>query len=133
MKNSETNFKKLAQEWFDRADDDLLFAKAGFKETKISHNACFLSQQVAEKYLKGYLTNCGINPPRVHNLLKLLDKIASIDKNFKEMTDDCILLNPYYNPARYPDDVMIEYSEGQAKEALSAAEKIVDFVKKKIY
>ncbi|MCG2689697.1 hypothetical protein L6252_00205 [Candidatus Parcubacteria bacterium] len=30
------NSKKLAQEWFSRADDDLLFAKAGFKETDIA-------------------------------------------------------------------------------------------------
>ena len=51
------NSKKLAQEWFSRADDDLLFAKAGFKETDIAADACFLSHQAVEKYLKGLIVH----------------------------------------------------------------------------
>ncbi len=131
MKNK-NNYQKLAQEWFRLAEDDFLFAKAGYKETKISRSACFLSQQVAEKYLKGFLVCRGIEPLRIHLLLQLLDKIAEIDFSFKKIRDDCHLLDNYYNPARYPDDMSLEYSPRQAQEALKAAERIRDFVLKKV-
>jgi len=42
------NYKKLAQEWFDRGRDDLLFAKAGFKETGIARDAC-LKEKIKAK------------------------------------------------------------------------------------
>lgn len=126
------NNQKLAQEWFDLAEDDFLFAKAGYKETKIPRNTCFLSHQVAEKCLKGFLVSRSIEPIRIHLLLKLLDKIIEIDASFKEIADDCRLLDNYYNPARYPDDLGLDYSQKQAKEALRAAENIKSFVLAKI-
>jgi len=46
---------KNSEDWFRRADGDLAFAKAGFNESKVPSLACFLSQQIAEKYLKGFL------------------------------------------------------------------------------
>lgn len=40
------------------------------------------------------------------------------------LKDDCILLNDYYIETRYPLDVPIDYSKKEAREALSAAERI---------
>lgn len=127
-----SNRQKLAQEWFNLANEDFLFAKAGYKESKIPRNACFLSHQVAEKYLKGFLVSQGIEPPRIHLLLQLLDKVIKCDASFRKIRDDCHLLDNYYNPARYPDEARLDYSDKQAKEALEAAQRVKDFVWEKI-
>lgn len=118
--------------WFSKADDDLKFAKAGFRETKIPSDACFLSQQVAEKYLKGFLINQGKNFKRTHNLLKLLNSCAKIDKSFKKLFEDCKGLNIYYIEARYPDDILINYTINEAKNALRYAENIINFIQEKV-
>ena len=60
------DYQKLTEEWLKRANDDFLFAKAGFEETDIAMSTCFLAHQSVEKYLKGYLVNNGIEPERIH-------------------------------------------------------------------
>lgn len=53
MANNNLN---IAKEWFARASDDELSCEALFKEKVSPGNICFLSQQMAEKYLKGLLS-----------------------------------------------------------------------------
>ena len=125
------NYKKLAQEWFDKANNDLLFAKAGWKETNISSIACFLSQQVVEKYLKGFLTSKAIEPERTHNLTKLLKKCIKVDRDFEKFTKQCEVINKYYIESRYPLDIPQNYSKKQVREAFEIAENIIFFIKKK--
>jgi len=57
MKNRKNNNrKKLANEWFLKARDDELSAKDILTDREgAASTVCFLSQQMAEKYLKGYL------------------------------------------------------------------------------
>jgi len=124
--------EKFIQNWFLVAADDLRFAEAGYKETKIARDACFLCHQSAEKYLKGFLISTSQDPPRVHLLLRLLDIAISQDDSFRAVEESCRLLDNYYNPARYPDDVSGEYSATQAEEALMAAQKVKQFVMSKI-
>ena len=124
------NYRKLAQEWFDKADNDLLFAKAGWKETNISSIACFLSQQVVEKYLKGFLTSRAIEPERTHNLTKLLKGCIKIDRNFERFIKQCEIMNKYYIESRYPLDMPQNYSKKQVKEAFKTAENIIFFIRK---
>ena len=128
----EPNRKKLAQRWFARADSDLLFAKKGFEETGIPYSACFLAQQIAEKYLKGFLISENIRPKRTHVLPDLLEECLKLDENFSQLKEECRFLNQFYNPARYPDDLQIDFSKDAAEKALGAAEEIIDFIKKKI-
>ena len=124
--------EKFIQNWFSVAADDLRFAEAGFKETKIARDACFLCHQSAEKYLKGFLISVNQEPPRVDLLLRLLDIAIGKDSSFRMMEESCRLLDNYYNPARYPDDVSGEYSATQAEEALGAARAVKDFIMTKI-
>ena len=124
--------EKFIQNWFLVAADDLRFAEAGYKETKIARDACFLCHQSAEKYLKGFLISTSQDPPRVDLLLRLLDIAIGKDSSFRMMEESCRLLDNYYNPARYPDDVSGEYSATQAEEALMAAQKVKQFVMSKI-
>jgi len=127
MKNKDS---KNLEDWFKKADNDLVFAKAGFKETKIPSIACFLSQQVVEKTLKGFLLSKDKSFKKTHNLINLLDKCVLSNEELGKFYEACRKLNKYYNPARYPDDVFIDYTEEDATEALELAEKITLFIKK---
>jgi len=44
MNDSCRKTKILSQRWFKMADEDLLFAKAGWKESGISRHTCFMCQ-----------------------------------------------------------------------------------------
>ena len=121
---------KNSKDWFKMADDDLKFAKAGFRETKIASDACFLSQQVAEKYLKGFLIRNGRDFEKIHDLIKLLKQCSFVEKNIINLLKDCKKLNKYYNPARYPDNIFTDYNEKDGKEAIKSAENIIKFIKK---
>ncbi len=127
------NYKKLAYEWFCKADDDLLFAKAGWKETKITSDACFLCQQAIEKYLKGFLIFYKIKPERIHDLRKLLSECVKINDNLKQFEEECKILNDYYVSSRYPGGEIFSFKKEQAKEALESAEEIMEFIKKIIF
>ena len=89
---------------------------------------CFLAQQMAEKYLKGFLVfSCG-KLEKVHDLIKLLNECKKINPDFDDLEDECILLNDYYIETRYPLDAPVDYSRKEARAALTAAESIGKFV-----
>jgi HEPN domain-containing protein len=67
--------RTLAKEWYRKAEDDLLSVRAILKEGAPS-TACFLSQQIAEKYLKGHLVFLAAPFPKVHDLLELETLLA---------------------------------------------------------
>lgn len=62
---------KEHEEWLDRAESDLQFAKIGIREGFYGH-ASFLCQQAVEKALKGYLVLKAGGYPRIHTLTDLL-------------------------------------------------------------
>ena len=61
----------LPGQWLDKAEEDLTVARLVLKEGHYSH-ACFLSQQCAEKALKGVLLAKANLYPRTHKLVELL-------------------------------------------------------------
>lgn len=61
--------KKLAEEWFSKAKDDEMSAKDILQDREgAASTVCFLAQQMAEKYLKGYLVFQGKDFPKIHQL-----------------------------------------------------------------
>lgn len=126
------NSKKLANEWFQKADDTWSFTQAGWQETQISSEACFGCQQTVEKYLKGYLITQGIKPERTHILSDLLVECRKIDKDFEEIVGECEVLTEYYNPARYPMDVPGSFPQEKGEEAIKMTQKVIGFIKSKI-
>ena len=78
------NRQKLAKEWFDSANSDFLYAEIGLKHKLIFPQIAFLSQQIAEKYLKGFLVLHGIKPPRVHDLPILLQECSRINSHLEK-------------------------------------------------
>ena len=126
------NRKKLAGEWFSKAGDDYKSAKVVLEEGGYYGTTCFLSQQIAEKYLKGFLVFHNKKFQKIHDLVKLLNECKKVDKSFKKLEEECILLNEYYIETRYPLDAPIDYSKEEAKIALDAVDKIINFISNKV-
>jgi HEPN domain-containing protein len=118
------NRKILAGEWFKKAGDDYKSAKVVLEEGGYYGTTCFLAQQMAEKYLKGFLVYSGGKLEKIHDLVKLLNECKKISRDFDAMANDCVLLNDYYVETRYPLDEPVDYSKKEAREALAAAERI---------
>lgn len=122
-----SNQQKLAKEWFNSANSDLLYAEAGLKEKTIFPQVAFLSQQAVEKLLKGFLILNGVNPPRIHELPKLLDECVKIDTKFESLRDACELLSGFYVETRYPPDIP-EFTKADIAKAFSEAKLIKEAV-----
>ena len=124
--------KKLSGDWFGKAGDDYKSAKVVLDEGGYYGTTCFLSQQIAEKYLKGFLVFYNERFHKIHDLVKLLNECKKVDASFKELEEECILLNEYYIETRYPLDAPVDYSKEEAKFALKAVDKIINFVSNNI-
>jgi HEPN domain-containing protein len=123
---------KLIQEWFQYAQNDLISARHLFEDLspKQIEIASYLSQQCAEKSLKGYLFFKDIEPPRIHNLVELCKLCMTYDETFLNMLDACSDLNPYGVAVRYPNELDVD--EEMAKSAINKADSIYNFCVEKI-
>jgi len=122
----------LPKQWLDRAAEDLIVARLVFKEAHTAH-ACFLSQQCIEKSLKAYLLVVTNTYPRTHKLVDLLGICQSVEPTFSQFLPDCIIVDQYYIPTRYPDGIPGGLPDGipgksEAVESIEAADKILQFV-----
>ena len=122
--------------WLQLAREDLLVAEIAEKEG-IHNQTCFHSQQAAEKALKGFLVAKGRPVPKTHILAQLIGICAAMDSDFEAFEVDCLNLDRYYVPTRYPDALPGSLPEGlpdakDAQQALGAARRIFDFVAGKL-
>lgn len=120
---------KLAKEWFAAGESDFLYAEVGLKENEIYPQIAFLSQQAAEKYLKGFLILNGIEPPRTHDLPMLLDKCLKINPELENLRDACELLSGFYLESRYPPDIP-DYTEEEITEAFNCGKFVKETIEK---
>ena len=97
---------------------------------KQSEVACYLSQQCAEKALKGYLLYKNSTPPRTHNLVELCQLCMSYDNTFSEILDECSDLTPYGVAVRYPNELAVD--DEIAQSALNKAKIVYGFCAGKV-
>ncbi len=113
--------RKHISEWFAKGDDDLYLASKAMQDKVYIPVGlvCFLCQQCAEKYPKGFLALHHTNAPKSHDLVFLVDLIK--DAAFVEaVRQNANTLNNYSVVPRYPgDDADIPVSK--AEEALTAS------------
>jgi len=124
----------LPQQWLDKADEDLVVARLVFQENHFAHT-CFLSQQSIEKALKAYLIAETNKYPRTHKLVDLLQLCLAREPEFLQFQADCVSVDQYYIPTRYPDGIPGSLPSGlpnakQAQKAMSAADAILQYVVK---
>lgn len=122
----------LVEEWFRKAQDDELIAQSILKHRDAPPSGvCFVSQQMAEKYLKAFLVKTRGKFPKVHVLEYLLTLSVEIDQSFEQLKKEVALLDTFYTPTRYPGDYL-ELSWKDAEEAFKAAIHIKEFVSEKL-
>lgn len=119
------------EEWLRRASDDERSAETLLREGGIPNTICFLSQQMAEKYLKAYLVAKQSRFPKIHTLDKLLKLCIKLDSSLDELKEEALFLSDFYITTRYPGDYP-EFSMKDANKAYQAALRVKDFVLAKI-
>lgn len=122
----------LVKEWFARGKADLEVAGITLRESQHYALVCFLAQQAAEKYLKGYLTVKNKKFRKTHFIAELIEIAVKSDKSFADLFMNAQHLDGYYIDTRYPVDWSRTYSEKDAQSALEDAREIIVFVKKRI-
>ena len=91
--------------WVEKAENDVL---------------CFHAQQMAEKYLKGYLISKKRKVEKIHDLISLLKQIEEFDSTFSIIRKELLSLNSYSVNPRYPDPSNI-IDKREAEEAFAEA------------
>ena len=119
--------KQIAKEWFDAALSDYQYAEVGLGEEHVFPQVAFLAQQAAEKMLKGFIISHGIEPPRIHDLTKLLDECVKQNSELEKLRDACETLTGFYIEVRYPPDVP-EYTKKEIQEAFNCATSVKDTI-----
>ncbi len=119
------------EEWVFKAEEDFDSADLLMhgREAPIAATACFHCQQCAEKYLKAFLVEHEVDFLRRHELIPLLDLCASVDKDFMVLLKDLRRLDSFAVSSRYPG---VRIKSQTAEEALKAAERVRDFIRKKL-
>lgn len=120
--------------WFVFADEDWLVAKM-VMENGIYNQVCFHCHQGVEKLLEGVLSASKKRIIKTHNLSELLGMVVEILPDIKTIEDDCVKLDRYYIPTRYPDALPGTLESGlpnmqDAQEAMRVLDKMNSLVKK---
>lgn len=125
-----------SQRWIDLAKEDEKIAELALK-AKLYNQVCFHCQQGAEKLLKAFLLKKKGKFPKIHSLTELLILASGVDKDLMRLKNDCLYLDQFYVPTRYPDAPLGSLPEGQpnkedAKKALEILAKIMKLATKEL-
>ncbi|GEM_PF-370300 len=121
---------KIWQEWMRKADNDELNAEVILKVREGTPNIVgVLSQQMAEKYLKGLLIFYKQDYPKIHDLVRIANLLEPFAPGIVDLSEKLKLneLSEIYIIDRYPSDIP-ELNWEQVKSALKTAQKIKKFV-----
>jgi HEPN domain-containing protein len=124
--------KEFVLEWLQYASNDLISARNLFEDLypKQTNRAAYLSQQCVEKALKAFFVVHDREPPKTHDLDKLVKLCQDIDGGFSQIQDDCRKINPYGTASCYPDEIAVD--EAIVKTLVGRAQKVYDFCIAKI-
>jgi HEPN domain-containing protein len=122
--------------WLEQAQEDLHWAR-DLAERGGYHVACFLSQQVGEKAVKGFLYAQGEEIVLGHSLERLCQQAVRWEPQFAVEVKRWAILDGYYVPTRYPNSVPDSiparvYTADAARDAVRLAEEVVSFVRDRI-
>jgi HEPN domain-containing protein len=115
--------------WLRKAHNDMLALDASLNAGAYDA-ASFHAQQAAEKYLKAYLIDAGIEYAFTHNLAKLVQLCADVDPSFSPLLPVVEPLTPYAVETRY--DYEFWPDETVAQDARASAMTVKDFVLSKL-
>jgi HEPN domain-containing protein len=110
--------------WMTRAYSNLRLAENGRSQDVMLEDLCFNAQQATEKALKAVCLLKGLEFPKTHSIVRLLDIIESGGVTIPETVKDADILTQYAVQTRYPSPVE-EITEEEYEEALSLAARVL--------
>lgn len=91
---------------------------------------CYLSHQRVEKFLKAFLAYHSVNPPKTHDLERLIALCIAIDPSFDQLLEDAKILRPYAIDIRYTSDKT--QADREAELVWNFSRKVGVFVKRRL-
>jgi HEPN domain-containing protein len=118
---------QYAKEWLEFSKMDLASAEHLLTMRPVPDEViCYLSQQSAEKALKGFIVLNNEIPPKTHNLLDLCLLCENYDAESKNVLQQLEYLNQFSVMPRYPRELSI--NDEDAKRAIQYAEIVYGFI-----
>jgi HEPN domain-containing protein len=119
---------EILQGWLNKGEEELRSAEylSTMHHPTPDETICYLCQQSAEKYLKGFLFLCDIEPPKTHDLIELITMCLPYNNNFSVLMPKAQVLTNYGVMPRYPNELHITGDD--ARVALQYARDIKDYV-----
>jgi HEPN domain-containing protein len=118
--------------WLAKADGDLRMAAAAVAlDDPLWDQACFHSQQASEKALKALFVSLYAEVPRTHDLTFLVERLTAHTPVDSEIAGHADAIGHFSVSPRYPSFLDSE-TEQDARDALSRAQEIVDWVKRSL-
>lgn len=128
--------RETAARWLRQAEHDLSIAQKLREESPA--DACYFSEQAAQKALKAFMYLHGSREVMEHSVVFLAEQCAKQDTAFEAFIRHGQTLDPYYITTRYPDALpdpavpFETYSVAQADEGIRLAGEIVAAVRAKL-
>ena len=111
--------------WLSRAKGNLNLAeKGGRLRGVLLEDLCFNAQQAAEKALKAVCLAQGMDIPKTHSLVHLMDILESEGVEIPKSVRDADILTQYAVQSRYPS-FMEEITRSEYRDALKLAASVV--------
>lgn len=112
-----------AKRWLRYAEEDLALAEEVLKEKRFAARfACLHSQQAAEKAIKAALFLINVEPPKTHDIERLIGLLPA-GWQLKRNPADYAGLSEWAVESRYPGEWQ-EATEDDAKEAVRLAREV---------
>ena len=124
-----------SEDWFRQGVHDCEHARTA---AAAGHHdwACFAAQQAGEKALKALAARLG-GEAWGHSLLGMVDELTRVVPDVATLREVAILLDRFYIPTRYPNGfdrgAPVDYFlEKDGREAIANAERILEFVRRRL-
>jgi HEPN domain-containing protein len=122
--------------WLVQAEDDLRFAELASRE-RFFAQACFNSQQAAEKALKAFLYARGAEQVIGHSVADLAAECARLEPEFAKLKERAAPLDQFYLSTRYPNSLpggvpAEAFTAPDAERALGMAREVIAVVKRRL-
>ena len=119
---------RILKQWLDRGEEELRSAEylSTMHHPTPDETICYLCQQSAEKYLKGFIFSHDIEPDKTHDLKDLLETCKIYNKDFSTLDSNAYILTRYAVLPRYPNELGI--TKEDMENAIANAKVIEGFV-----
>ena len=121
----------VARRWLRWADEDLALAEHSAADSDVvARGACVWAHQAAEKALKALLILRDIDPPKLHDLDRLAQRLPR-DEGRDFAAIDLPELTRWAIEGRYPAD-LDEATHADAAKAIAVAREVLDVVRRRV-